>query len=193
MISDISVNVNRETEETQVRLVLSGANKEIDVESDLPFLDHMLEAFAFHGGLGLRLEAAGDTQVDGHHLVEDVGLCLGRAVRQAAIRQGNVKRFGGMCLPMDDALVGVYLDIGGRCFLNYELGVPARTWGRVHSDHIREFCRAFVRSGITLHVLRKAGKDPHHLVEAFFKALGKAAGEALSSGERSMPSTKGAL
>ena len=187
----------RSTKETDitVRLALDGSGK-ADVGTGLPFLDHMLCACARHGYLDLTVRAKGDLEVDAHHTIEDVGLVLGQAIREAVGDRAGLKRYGAAYVPMDDALARVVLDLSGRPFLAYRVHPVAGEVGGFASLLFREFFRALANAGaITLHVDRLAGEEPHHVFEAVFKALGKALDQATRPEPRSagVPSTKGGL
>ena len=161
----------------------------------VPFVDHMLTAMAFHGGFGLEIEAQGDLEVDAHHLVEDVGICLGRALAEAVGKAEGIERFGQSSIPMDESLVTAIVDLSGRPFLRYDLAVPERQFGAFHTDLLLEFFRAFtINAGMTLHLRLDAGGNPHHVSEAAFKSLGRALRSAVAlSGVEGVPSTKGRL
>jgi imidazoleglycerol-phosphate dehydratase len=163
----------------------------------VPFFDHMLDQLGRHGRVGLEVQARGDLEIDAHHTVEDVGLALGDALRQAVGDKRGIRRYGDALVPMEEALAQVALDISGRPLLVYEADVPAEAIGQYDTILTEEFLRALVRSaGLTLHVRLLAGKNPHHCVEAIFKALARALGDAVSidpRGEEEIPSTKGVL
>jgi len=192
-----SATIQRTTRETAVvvELHLDGAGN-VAVQTGLGFLDHMLEAFAFHGLFDLRIEAKGDLEVDPHHTMEDVGLVLGDVLREAAGDRAGLRRFGAAFVPMDEALVRCVLDLSGRPFLDYSLPVEALDVGGIPILLFREFFRAFaVRGGVTLHMTRLSGDEPHHVFEAAFKALGRALDEATTIDPRRAhaPSTKGSF
>jgi imidazoleglycerol-phosphate dehydratase len=157
----------------------------------------MLDQLGRHGRLGLDVQARGDLEIDAHHTVEDVGLALGDALRQAVGDKRGIRRYGDALVPMEEALAQVALDISGRPLLVYEADVPADAIGQYDTILTEEFLQALVRSaGLTLHVRLLAGKNPHHCVEAIFKALARAVGEAVSIDPRApdeIPSTKGML
>jgi len=162
------MNIERETRETHVRLSLSTTDPEVAVDTSEPFLTHMLETLARYAGLGMRVEARGDLR---HHLIEDVAITLGAAVRE--IVPARAARYGHRVIPMDDALVEVALDLGGRPY--YRGPLPSPMW-----DH---WMRSFAdNAGCTLHVVVGRGKDRHHIVEAAFKALGLSLRDALVDG-----------
>jgi imidazoleglycerol-phosphate dehydratase len=164
--------------------------------TELPFFDHMLEAMAFHAGFDMVIKARGDVELGGHHVVEDTGLALGQALKRALGEGRGITRFGHAFVPMDEALVAAVVDISGRPYLAYELEPEPRKFGRFHTDLVEEFLRAFAfQAGLTLHVRQQAGRNAHHIVEACFKALGRALAVAVSlegSADR-IPSTKGTL
>ncbi len=188
--------VTRETQETQVRLDLSLDGGEIRVATGLPFLDHMLTAFARHGRLGLTLSASGDLAVDAHHTIEDVGLTLGRALKEALGEKRGIARFGFACIPMDEALARAVVDLSGRPFLAYRVPPPNSLCGGFDARLFHEFFRAVANAGgVTLHLDLLAGGEVHHAFEAVFKAFGRALGQAAAVDPCSteVPSTKGVL
>lgn len=188
-------DITRKTAETDVSLSLSldGSGK-ADIESGCGFLDHMLTLFAAHSGYDLTLRCTGDTQVDDHHSVEDIGICLGAAFREALGDKKGIARYGDIILPMDEALVLCSVDLSGRATLCAELDLPAQKVGTFDTELCEEFLAAFVReSRITLHVLQLAGKNTHHILEAVFKALGRTLAKATAVTGDAIPSTKGVL
>lgn len=189
--------VERHTKETEISLEigLDGTGKR-EIHSGIGFFDHMLDLFAAHGRFDLKLACHGDTEVDGHHSVEDVGIALGDAVREALGDKKGIARYGTFYLPMDETLALVSLDISGRPFLVYDGGEMAPSIGGYDTELTEEFLRAFAfHGGITLHVKILYGKNSHHKVEAIFKALGHALRIAAGRDERvqGIPSTKGVL
>jgi imidazoleglycerol-phosphate dehydratase len=193
--------VERRTKETQVVVELElpeGAPGAVEIATPVPLLSHMLEALAKHGGIGLRVQAAGDVEIDDHHTVEDVGLVLGMAIDRALGERRGISRYGCVSLAMDETLVDCALDLGGRPYLVYELPVIAGRWiGRFDCDLVREFFQAVAVQGrMNLHLHLRAGGNAHHVVEAAFKAfaralrIGWAVDPALGGG---VPSTKGAI
>lgn len=191
-------SVERRTKETEVRvhLALDGTGAST-VGTTIPFLDHMLEAWARHGLFDLTVQARGDTDVDLHHTVEDVGIVLGRAFREALGDRRGIVRFGTAFVPMDETLVSASVDISGRPFLVYGLPLWRARVGSFDVDLVKEFVRAFVvNAELTLHVTLHAGENLHHIAEAVFKALARALGEAVRIDPRvagRVPSTKGSL
>ena len=193
-----SGNVMRETKETKIDLTidLDGSGR-ADVESGIGFFNHMLTLLAAHGRFDLVLNCDGDIEVDGHHSVEDIGIALGQAVHKALGDKKGITRYGTFFLPMDETLVMVSLDISGRPFLVYDAGgAMAPMIGQYDTELTEEFLRAFAfNAGITLHVKVMYGTNPHHKVEAIFKALGHALRIAVEKDPRvdGIPSTKGSL
>ena len=189
--------VERTTAETSIRLTwnLDGTGK-AEIASGIGFFDHMLNLFAAHGLFDLKLECRGDIEVDGHHSVEDIGIALGDAFREAIGNKRGITRYGTFYLPMDETLAFVSLDISGRPFLVYEGGLMAPMIGGYDTELTEEFLRAFaMHAGITLHVLILYGTNSHHKVEGIFKALGHALRIAVARDARvtGVPSTKGVL
>ncbi len=194
-----SSNVIRETRETRIDLTidLDGAGR-TDISTGIGFFDHMLNLFGAHGRFDLVLSCTGDTEVDGHHSVEDVGIALGQAVQKALRDKRGIRRYGTFFLPMDEALVMVSLDVSGRPFLIYDGGdAMAPMIGQYDTELTEEFLRAFAfNAGITLHVRVMYGTNSHHKVEAIFKALGRALHAAVEIDPETadeIPSTKGIL
>jgi imidazoleglycerol-phosphate dehydratase len=187
--------VERETKETNVRveLVLDGTGT-VSADTGLPFFDHMLEQLGTHGGFDLTVVAKGDLDVDGHHTVEDVGLALGQALREALGDRRGIRRFASITVPLDEAAVEVALDLSGRPFVVHEVDAPAETIGTYDTGLTEDFVRAFATSAeMTLHVRLVSGRSPHHVVEAEFKALATCLRSAVSAGGGGVPSTKGML
>jgi imidazoleglycerol-phosphate dehydratase len=187
--------ITRKTAETDVSLTLSldGSGK-ADVQSGCGFLDHMLTLFAAHSGYDLTLRCKGDTQVDDHHSVEDIGICLGTAFRKALGDKRGIARYGDIILPMDEALVLCAVDLSGRATLCTELQLRARKVGTFDTELCEEFLAAFVREArITLHVRQLAGRNTHHIIEGVFKALGRTLAKATAVVGDAIPSTKGVL
>ena len=161
----------------------------------LPFFDHMLEQLGTHAEFDLEVKAKGDLGVDAHHTVEDVGIALGDALKQALGDKAGIRRYGMGAAPMDEALVEVALDISGRPFVVHEVEAPAETIGSYDTGLTEDFVRAFATAaGITVHVRLRSGRAPHHVVESEFKALARALGDACAhTGRGGAPSTKGTL
>lgn len=195
--SERKAQINRTTGETSVVLTVNlDGQGQTNIDTGVPFLDHMLTLLAAHGSLDLEVKARGDLEVDGHHTVEDVGICLGQAVQKALGHKGGIERYGQSLLPMDEALVAVVLDFSGRGFLAFDLPLPSTRIGDFDTELVEEFMHAFAINGaLTLHVRLLAGKNTHHIIEAAFKALGRAIRIAASikSPGGGVPSTKGVL
>ncbi len=187
----------RKTKETDIRLSLDlDGDGETDVTTGVGFLDHMLDLLGKHALFDLTIKASGDTEVDAHHTVEDIGICLGRALVGALGDKEGIRRFGAASVPMDEALAEVSLDISARPFLVFEVTFPTEKTGEFDAQLAEEFLRALaVNAGLTLHVRVPYGRNTHHIVEAIFKALARALREAvaLDPRVRGVPSTKGML
>lgn len=187
----------RTTRETDIRLrlVLDGSGS-WQVATGVPFLDHMLSHVAVHGLFDLEVTCRGDTIIDDHHSVEDIGIVLGQAFRQALGDKLGIVRYGSQLMPMDEALVLVALDFSGRALLVYDVPVPAQQLGAFDTELVVEFLRALAHNaGLTLHVELLHGSNAHHIIEAIFKGLGRALGQAVARDPRraAIPSTKGVL
>ena len=193
-----SAAISRKTAETDIslRLNLDGAGLS-EIDSGVGFLDHMLTLFARHGRFDLTLVCHGDTQVDDHHSVEDIGICLGRAFREALGDKRGICRYGDTTLPMDEALILTAADVSGRSFLCFDLPIPTEKVGTFDTELVEEFFIAFCsNAGITLHIRELAGKNSHHIIEGCFKSVARSLRKAVAidpdaAGE--LPSTKGVL
>jgi imidazoleglycerol-phosphate dehydratase len=188
--------VSRTTKETDVRVEVSidGAG-EASIDTGLPFFDHMLEQLGKHAGWNLSVSCKGDLDVDGHHTVEDVGLAVGQALAEALGDKAGVRRFASIVVPLDEAAVEVALDLSGRAFVVHDVDVPAEVIGTFDTGLVEDFVRALAQAAeLTVHVRLRSGRSPHHVVEAEFKALAKALGDACAVGAvDAVPSTKGTL
>jgi imidazoleglycerol-phosphate dehydratase len=193
-----TASVSRTTKETdiQIALVLEGRGVG-DIHTGIPFFDHMLTAFTRYGFFDLELQACGDLDVDFHHTVEDVGICLGEAFDRALGAKEGIQRFGHTVMPMDEALVSVTLDICSRPYLIYHANFPGPRIGTSFpSELVQEFFQGFIRrSGLTLHINMQYGTNSHHIAEAIFKGVGRAMGQACALDPRihGVFSTKGEL
>ena len=192
-----TASVTRKTAETSIKLELNldGTGK-TDISTGVGFFDHMLTLLAKHALFDLTIRAEGDIEVDAHHTVEDIGICLGECLQKAVGDKKGIKRYGSMLLPMEEALSRVVLDLSGRPLLEYRAVIPAEKCGDFDTCLGREFLRALcVNSGLNMHVDLITGSDPHHCLEAIFKGSGRALREALSNDEREdgIPSSKGVL
>jgi imidazoleglycerol-phosphate dehydratase len=196
--------VERNTRETQIRVALTLPRDQPAMQSvqsimtPVPFLSHMLEALGRHGALALEVEARGDVEIDDHHTVEDIGLVLGSALDQALGDRKGIARYGHFSLAMDETLVDVALDLGGRPYLVYELPAISSKWiGRFDCELVREFYQALVvQARMNLHIHQRAGGNAHHVVEASFKGLARALRMACAIDPAAaglIPSTKGTI
>jgi len=191
-----NATVSRATKETNVHveLRLDGSGFAA-ADTGLPFFDHMLQQLGTHAGWDLNVAANGDLHVDGHHTVEDVGIAIGQALVEALGDKKGIRRFASITVPLDEAAVEVSLDLSGRPFVVHEVDVPAETIGTFDTGLVEDFVRAFATTAqMTLHVRLRSGRSPHHVVEAEFKAMAKALGDACGlTGRSTTPSTKGPL
>ncbi|MHB8170199.1 MAG: imidazoleglycerol-phosphate dehydratase HisB [Thermincolia bacterium] len=189
--------VERKTTETEIGLALNlDGNKRGKISTGVGFLDHMLNLWARHGDFDMEVNAKGDVEVDDHHTTEDVGICLGLAFREALGSKEGIYRYGNSYVPMDEALVQAVVDISGRAYLALDGEIPRGKVGSFDTELVEEFLRAFAyNAGVTLHIRILAGRNTHHIIEAVFKALGRALREAASLDPRvkGVPSTKGLL
>jgi imidazoleglycerol-phosphate dehydratase len=189
--------VDRKTRETEVRVAIDlDGSGQYEVATGLPFFDHMLESFAKHGLFDLRLSAKGDLQVDSHHTVEDVGITLGQAFRQALGSAEGIRRYGAALLPMAESKVEVAVDVSNRPYLVYRVELANLRIGDFDASLTEDFLYAFSQSaGLDLHVELRYGKNPHHVVEAVFKGVARALRAAIERDARvrGLPTVKGAL
>ncbi|MBA4507048.1 imidazoleglycerol-phosphate dehydratase HisB [Clostridium sporogenes] len=189
--------IYRKTSETEVKseINLYGEGK-YDIKTGIVFFDHMLNLMARHGLIDLKLEAKGDLQVDSHHTVEDVGIVLGQSFKEALGDKKGIKRYGTSFVPMDEALASVSIDLSGRPYIVCDFNFTVEKLGEMDTELVEEFLRALAfNAGITLHARVLYGKNNHHMIEAVFKALGRALREAVDKDERinGVMSTKGTL
>lgn len=191
-----SASVARTTKETDtaVELDLDGTGT-ASADTGLAFFDHMLSQLGKHAGWDLRVSCKGDLDVDGHHTVEDVGMAVGQALAEALGDKSGVRRFASIVVPLDEAAVEVSVDLSGRNFVVHEVDIPAELIGTFDTGLVEDFVRAFAQSAnLTIHVRLRSGRSPHHVVEAEFKAMAVALGEACRlTGRGDVPSTKGTL
>lgn len=186
--------IGRETKETKISLTLCLDGGEVSVSTGIGFFDHMLTALAFYAGFGLELKAEGDLHVDGHHTVEDVGIVLGQALKEALGDKRGIRRFASAEIPMDEALCRTVLDVSNRPFLVFDAEMPQPMIGGYDSCLTAEFMRAFaMNAGITLHQRCEYGANAHHITEALFKSLGAALKAAVKVEGDGVTSTKGVL
>ena len=191
-------DITRRTAETDITLKLNldgtGAS---DIDTGVGFLDHMLTLFAAHGRFDLTVKCEGDTEVDDHHTVEDVGICLGQAFAIALGDKRGICRYGQTILPMDEALILTAADLSGRAYLGYALEIPTEKVGTFDTELVKEFFLAFVRcAAVTLHIRQMAGENSHHIIEGTFKSVARTLRAAVAVDEKcrdAIPSTKGVL
>ena len=190
--------IKRKTAETDIRLVLNlDGTGESEIDTGCGFLDHMLILLAKHGRMDLSVVCRGDTQVDDHHTVEDIGIALGQAFKAAVGDKRGINRYGSQILPMDEALILTAVDLSGRGYLGYELQIPSQKVGNFDTELVEEFWLGFIRNAeCTLHIRQLAGSNSHHIIEGAFKSAGRSLRAAVAidpdcAGE--IPSTKGVL
>jgi len=192
-----TATVRRETAETQIelQLALDGSGK-AQIATGVGFLDHMLALLARHAAMDLAVKAAGDLEVDQHHTVEDVGICLGQALKEALGDKSGIRRFGYFCLPMEETLVTSAVDLGGRAYFVFDAQFPSPKIGQFDSELVADFWQAFAANALcNLHVIVHHGRNSHHIAEAVFKATARALRMAVEPDPRisDVPSTKGSL
>jgi imidazoleglycerol-phosphate dehydratase len=192
-----TASVERTTRETSVHVSVDLSGGDVSVSTGVPFFDHMLDQLGRHARIGLDISSRGDLEVDAHHTVEDTGLAVGEALAKALGDKCGIRRYGDALVPMEESLAQVALDISGRPLLVYDAAIPAESIGAFEVGLTEEFLMAMVRSaGLTLHVRLLEGKNAHHAVEAIFKAVARALGDAIGADDRAageIPSTKGVL
>jgi imidazoleglycerol-phosphate dehydratase len=188
--------ITRKTRETDIDLELElDGTGTVEIDTGIPFLDHMLHLFSAHGYFDLKIKAMGDLEVDEHHTVEDIGICLGHAFKEALLARPGFRRFGHARVPMDEALAEVTVDLSNRPYLHFDVTFPPGGAG-LDSQLIKEFWRAVsLHGGMTLHIEVPYGDNTHHIIEAVFKAAGRALDAATQPEPRAQgaPSTKGVL
>lgn len=191
-------SLKRKTKETEISLEinLDGSGK-YQIDTSIPFFDHMLTLMSKHGLIDIKIKAKGDIDVDYHHTVEDIGIVLGKSLKEALGSGAGIKRYGSSSVPMDEAIANVSLDISGRPYLVYKVAMPKRSKIKnFDADLVEDFFQALVsNSGITLHIDVPYGRNVHHIIEAIFKAVGRALRDAIEIDPRvkGIPSTKGRL
>ena len=193
-----TASIDRKTNETDIKMTLNlDGEGSSTVDTGCGFLDHMLTLFAKHGRFDLDVKCQGDTEVDYHHTAEDIGIVLGQAFAQAVGDKKGICRYGNMILPMDEALILSVVDLSGRCYLGYQLQIPAQKVGTFDTELVEEFFYAFVRtSQATLHIRQMAGSNSHHIIEGAFKSVARSLRQAVSIDPAcadEIPSTKGVL
>jgi imidazoleglycerol-phosphate dehydratase len=189
--------IERKTKETDIKLTLDLDGKGASsIDTGIPFLSHMLDLFSAHGFFDIDIKAKGDTEIDYHHTVEDIGICLGSAIREALGDKKGIKRYGHAIIPMDEALARVVIDISSRPYLSYHVPLERSVTGSFDTGLLKEFFKAVVNTaGITMHIELLTGDDAHHGAESVFKAFSRALDQATHIDERldAVPSTKGVL
>lgn len=189
-----TATVERNTKETQIQATLCLDGGEVQVHTGIGFFDHMLTAFAVHGGFGLDLQVTGDLEVDTHHTAEDTGIVLGKAMKEALGDMGGIARYGNFSVPMDESLAVCNLDISNRPFLVFRASFEEERCGEYETCVTEEFWRAFaMNAGITLHISVPYGSNAHHEIEAIFKAVAHALKQAVTPTDGQILSTKGVL
>ena len=188
----------RDTKETQIILALEvDGTGAYEIDTGCGFFNHMMELFTRHGRFDIAIDCKGDTDVDYHHTVEDIGIALGRAFREALGDKKGIYRYGSMLLPMDEALILCAVDIGGRSSVNFDVEIPTQKVGDFDTELVKEFVLALAREmGLTVHIRMLAGENTHHIIEGIFKALSRALRQACAIEEEyadEIPSTKGVL
>jgi len=188
--------IKRKTRETDILLELDlDGSGDSDIKTPVPFLNHMLASFSRHGRFDLRITAAGDIETDPHHLIEDIGICLGKAIGECTGDKKGINRFGFVIIPMDEAEVTISLDVGGRPFLRYSVDMLDEKIENMSTLLVEDFFRALSdNASINLHINKNAGVNSHHIIEAIFKSFGIALMNATRvTGGNSIPSTKGSI
>ena len=199
MSSERTASIKRYTTETKIDLFLDiDGEGRYDVDTGCGFLNHMLELFARHGNFNLNVKCQGDIDVDYHHTTEDTGIALGEAFAKALGDKIGILRYGDIILPMDETLIMVAVDLGGRAYLDFsEVFIPAQKVGDFDTELVKEFMLAFTRTlGANIHIRQLAGENSHHIIEGIFKALSRALAKASTIDERNsgkIPSTKGVI
>ena len=190
-----TVSLNRKTTETDISIELNLDGKgKYNISTGIGFFDHMLELFSKHSLIDINLMAKGDTHIDFHHTVEDVGIILGQAINQALGDKKGIARYGFFILPMDEALVESVIDFGGRVYFEYDVELYSESVGQFDTELIEEFFKAFCDNAkVNLHIIKKSGKNSHHILEGVFKSVARAIKAAIKIENDEIPSTKGVL
>ncbi|KOS04257.1 imidazoleglycerol-phosphate dehydratase HisB [Paenibacillus sp. SEL1] len=196
-VTERTGSVSRKTNETDIQLSFAvDGTGQAEIETDVPFLNHMLDLFTKHGHFDLNVQARGDVDIDDHHTVEDIGICLGQTLLEALGDKKGIKRYASVFVPMDEALAQVVIDLSNRPHFEYRAEYPSQQVGSFSTELVHEFLWKFaLEARMTLHVIVHYGQNTHHMIEAVFKALGRALDEATSIDPRvtGVPSTKGVL
>lgn len=194
-MADRKSSITRKTTETEIALVLNvdGCGK-YSIDTGIGFLNHMLELFTRHGGFDIELKAKGDLHIDGHHTAEDIGIVLGDAFREALSDKKGIRRYGFFLLPMDETLIECAVDFSGRTYLNFDVDIPSDRVGDFDTELTEEFFKAFAdRAGINLHIIKRYGRNTHHIIEGMFKCLARSIKDAVRIESDQIMSTKGSL
>ena len=189
------ITLNRKTKETAIELFINlDGNRVIEINTGIPFFDHMLTLFAFHGNFDLKINCTGDIEVDDHHTIEDIGLVLGDALSALLKDKSGIRRYASTYIPMDESLARVVIDISNRPTLIYKATLDRQRLGTMDTQNVKEFLKAFVSNArLTLHAEVLYGENDHHKVEALFKAFGRTLKSALTIESDTLPSSKGVL
>ncbi|MFR7994221.1 MAG: imidazoleglycerol-phosphate dehydratase HisB [Clostridium sp.] len=187
--------ISRKTNETNINLKINlDGNGTSVVKTEVGFLNHMISLLAFHSNIDIELDSKGDIEVCDHHLIEDIGIALGRSINEALGDKKGIKRYGTFFLPMDESLVMVSLDISGRSYLHFEAGFKRESIGNFSTEMVKEFFRTVAfNAGITLHIKVLYGENDHHKIEGIFKCVGRALKEAINIEGNIIPSSKGII
>lgn len=187
--------ISRKTNETNINLKINlDGNGTSVVKTEVGFLNHMISLLAFHSNIDIELDSKGDIEVCDHHLIEDIGIALGRSINEALGDKKGIKRYGTFFVPMDESLVMVSLDISGRSYLHFEAGFKRESIGNFSTEMVKEFFRAVAfNAGITLHIKVLYGENDHHKIEGIFKCVGRALKEAINIEGNIIPSSKGII
>ncbi len=188
-------SITRKTTETEISIVLNvdGCGN-YSIDTGIGFLNHMLELFTRHGGFDMELRAKGDLHIDGHHTTEDIGIVMGDAFREALGDKKGIRRYGFFLLPMDETLIECAVDFSGRTYLNFDADIPAEKVGDFDTELTEEFFKAFAdRAGINLHIIKRYGRNTHHIIEGMFKCFARSIKDAVRIESDRIMSTKGTL
>ena len=194
-VAERKSSITRKTTETEISIVLNvdGSGKYV-VDTGIGFLNHMLELFTRHGGFDMELKAKGDLHIDGHHTAEDIGIVMGDAFREALGDKKGIRRYGFFLLPMDETLIECAVDFSGRTYLNFDADIPAEKVGDFDTELTEEFFKAFAdRAGINLHIIKRYGRNTHHIIEGMFKCFARSVKDAVRIESDRIMSTKGSL
>lgn len=194
-MADRVAELERKTTETDIKLTLNiDGSGRYNVNTGVGFLDHMLELFARHGSFDLDVAASGDTHIDAHHTAEDIAIVLGDAFAKALGDKRGIRRYGFFLLPMDETLIECAVDFSGRTFLNFDAAIPGYKVGDFDTELVEEFFKAFAdRAAMNLHIIKRYGKNTHHIIEGIFKCVARSIKDAVRIESDEIPSTKGII